>query len=316
VSFQFRPAKRENVGLLIGLSGGTGSGKTMSAMRLANGICGDKPFAVIDTEAARSKHYADRFAFDHGDLTPPFTPDRYSEAIKAADDAGYQAILVDSASLEWSGEGGVLDMQEDELYRMARDDYKKRESCKMASWIKPKMSHKHMVQRLLQVRAHLILCFRAEQKVDMIRGEGGRMEVVAKQGLTALNGWFPICEKNLPYELTASFLLMAEHPGVPLPIKLEAQHRPFFPADKPITEDSGAKLAAWAKGGEVPRTVDDDPTAIDRLTFAINEAPTLDALKAISEQVKALPKAKQELLRSAYTARWTALKAAREPGED
>ncbi len=197
------------------------------------------------------------------------------------------------------------------------DDYAKRESCKMASWIKPKMSPKHMVQRLLQVRAHLILCFRAEQKVDMIRGEGGRMEVVAKQGLTALNGWFPICEKNLPYELTASFLLMAEHPGVPLPIKLEAQHRPFFPADKPITEDSGAKLAAWAKGGEAPRALDDDPTAIDRLTFAINEAPTLDALKAVAEQIKVIPKAKQELLRAVYTARWTALKTpAREPGED
>ena len=32
---------------------------------------------------------------------------------------------------------------------MAGDDWKKREACKMAAWIKPKMAHKQMVQRLL-----------------------------------------------------------------------------------------------------------------------------------------------------------------------
>src|SRR3982751_4549937 len=99
--FSFRPAARENVGLLIGLSGGTGSGKTFTAMRLAKGIAGDKPFAVIDTEAGRAKHYADQFKFDHGDLKPPFRPDAYLEAIVAADAAGYPVIAVDSMSHEW-----------------------------------------------------------------------------------------------------------------------------------------------------------------------------------------------------------------------
>jgi hypothetical protein len=249
MAFSFRPAARENVGLLIGLSGGTGSGKTYTAMRLAKGIAGDKPFAVIDTEAGRAKHYADRFRFDHGDLTPPFTPDRYAEAIAAADAAKYPVIVVDSTSHEWAGEGGILDWQEAELDRMAGNDWKKRESCKMAAWIKPKMSHKHMVQRLLQVRAHLILCFRAEPKVEIARDANGKMEIREKQSLTGLNGWIPITEKNLPYELTASFLLMPDKPGVPHPIKLQEQHRALFPLDKPITEESGARLAAWASGG-------------------------------------------------------------------
>ena len=88
MSFTFRPAVRENVGLLIGLAGGTGSGKTYTALRLAKGICGDKPFALIDTEAGRAKHYADQFKFDHGDLKPPFRPDAYTQAIMAADQAG------------------------------------------------------------------------------------------------------------------------------------------------------------------------------------------------------------------------------------
>lgn len=248
MTFTFRPAKRENVGLLIGLAGGTGSGKTFSAMRLAAGIAGDKPFAVIDTEAGRAKHYADMFRFDHGDLKPPFRPDAYIEAIEAADKAGYPVILVDSMSHVWAGDGGVLDWHEEELDRMAGTDWKKREAVKMAAWIKPKMSHKGMVQRLLQVRAHLILCFRAEQKIEMVR-EDGKTKIVAKQSLTGLDGWIPVCEKNLPFELTVSFLLTADAPGMPKPIKLQEQHRALFPMDKPINEESGRRVAEWAGGG-------------------------------------------------------------------
>src|SRR5689334_8290331 len=103
-NFSFRPAVREGVGLLIGLAGSSGSGKTYTALRLASGMAGDKPFAVIDTEAGRAKHYADQFTFHHGDLTPPFSPARYSEAIKAADEAGYPVIVVDSCSHEHAGE--------------------------------------------------------------------------------------------------------------------------------------------------------------------------------------------------------------------
>jgi hypothetical protein len=295
MAFNFRPATRENVGLLIGLSGGTGSGKTFTAMRLAQGIAGDKPFAVIDTEAGRAKHYADRFKFDHGDLTPPFTPDRYAEAIAAADAAKYPVIVVDSTSHEWAGEGGILDWQEAELDRMAGSDWKKRESCKMAAWIKPKMSHKHMVQRLLQVRAHLILCFRAEPKVEMVRGEGGRMEIREKQSLTGLHGWIPITEKNLPYELTASFLLMADKPGVPLPIKLQEQHRILFPLDKPITEESGARLVAWANGGApktaaAPAAADPaaDTTNLDDWLITISDARTKEDLIELGERINAV----------------------------
>ena len=249
MSFTFRPATRENVGLLIGLIGPSGSGKTFSAMRLAKGMAGEKPFAVIDTEAGRAKHYADLFRFDHGDLLPPFRPGAYEEAIKAADAAHYPVIVVDSFSHEHAGEGGLLDWQEEELSRMAGDDFRKREAVKMASWIRPKMAHKAMVQRLLQVRAHLILCFRAEEKIEMVRNEQGRMEVRPKASPVGAGGWIPVCEKTLPYELTLSLLLTPDAPGVPRPIKLQAQHRTFFPEGKEITEESGARLAEWAQGG-------------------------------------------------------------------
>lgn len=248
MSITFRPAKRENVGLWINLIGGTGGGKTFTAMRLASGIAGDKPFAVIDTENRRALHYADRFKFDHAQMSAPFRPNAYSEAVLAADAAGYPVIVIDSGSHVWAGDGGVLDMQEDELERMAGNDYAKRERVKMSAWIKPKMEHKQMVQKLLQVKAHIILCLRAEEKIEMVK-VNGKLEIQKKQSLTGKDGWIPICDKNLPFEATASFLLLASNPGIPHSIKLQEQHKALFPLDVPITEESGRRIAEWAAGG-------------------------------------------------------------------
>lgn len=288
----FKPAIRENVGLLIGMIGGTGSGKTYSAFRMAAGIAGDKPFAVIDTEARRALHYADQFRFDHAELPAPFRPEAYEEAIIAADKAGYPVIVVDSMSHVWAGDGGVLDWQEEELDRMAGNDYAKRERVKMAAWIKPKMAHKHMVQRLLQVKAHLILCFRAEQKIEMVK-VNGKLEIVPKQSLTGIDGWIPVCEKNLPFELTASFLLLADHPGIPKPIKLQEQHKALFPLDTPITEASGQLIAEWAAGGAAKAT--------DWATEIANSV-SVAALGAVWKQIPAKDKPTYEAAKDARKA--------------
>lgn len=298
MSFQFKPAIRENVPLIIGLAGGTGSGKTYTAMRIATGLAGDKRFAVIDTEAGRAKHYADQFKFDHGDLPPLFRPDSYAEAIKAADAAGYPVIVVDSMSHEHAGEGGLLDWHEEELDRMAGTDYKKRESCNGAAWIKPKVSHKAMVQRLLQVRAHLILCFRAEEKIEFVKIDG-KTQIVPKKGPTGLDGWMPICEKSLPFELTASFLLTADAPGVPKPIKLQQQHRPLFPLDKPITEESGKLIAKWASGA-VPD--------MDTIRNALSAANSKESIQAVVDMIKRLPSELHAEANAAYKARIAELK--------
>lgn len=281
MTFTFRPAVRENVGLWINLIGGTGSGKTYTAMRLASGISGDKPFALIDTENRRGLHYADMFKFDHCELVPPFRPDNYAEAVIAADKAGYPVIVVDSGSHVWAGDGGMLDWQEEELDRMAGNDYGKRERVKMSAWIKPKMAHKHMVQKLLQVRAHIILCLRAEQKIEMVKDEKGKLQIQAKQSLTGKDGWIPICDKNLPFEATCSFLLLASNPGIPNPIKLQEQHRTLLPLDKQITEQSGKLLREWAQGGKpkqsaLPQQAAPSPVAPE-VTAAGADTTTTDA---------------------------------------
>jgi AAA domain len=304
MAFEFRPAVRSGVGLIVGLSGASGSGKTFSALRLASGMAGANRFAVIDTEAGRAAHYADQFVFDHGDLHPPFSPTAYEGAIAAADAAGYPVIVVDSASHEWAGDGGILDLQEAELARMAGEDARKREACKMASWIKPKMAHKGMVSKLLQCRAHVILCFRAEPKIEMVKGATGQMEIRAKQSWTGLDGWIPIAEKNLPYELTASALLLPDRPGVPKWIKLQEQHKAYFPEGEPITEASGAGLASWASGAVV--------TNWDAAIACAGDLQALAALGATlnaAATAKTIPAAKLKTLRTAYRARAKELEA-------
>lgn len=250
MSVEFRPAKREHVPLLLGVAGGTGSGKSYSALRLARGLADGKPFGFIDTENGRGLHYADAFPeMQHARLEAPFRPERYADAIQAAAQQ-FGVIVVDSMSHEWAGDGGCLDWH-DEL--MGGDQKKN-----LSAWIKPKLAHKRMVTRLLQVNAHVVLAFRAEPKVEAVRKPDGSTQIIPKPSLVGLDGWIPIAEKMLPYELTASFLLMADAPGVPRPIKLQEQHRAFVPLGQPLTEETGRKLAEWAAGGNAPSGPTDD----------------------------------------------------------
>jgi hypothetical protein len=322
MTFTFKPAKRENVGLVIGFAGGTGSGKTYSAFELASGIAGDKPFAVIDTEARRALHYADRYRFDHGDLRPPFRPQAYAEAIAAADAAGYPVIVVDSASHEHAGEGGLLDWHDEVLDKMAGDDWKKREACNMRAWVEPKMEHKRFVQRLLQLRAHLILCFRAEEKIEIAK-ENGKTVIRPKESAVGLDGWMPVCEKNLPFELTCSFLLKADRPGYGIPIKLQEQHRPLFPLDKPIGRASGEAIARWAAGGApITSSAAQPTTTIDTVLAGVENAETLDELGAVAKAAEGLRDEDKPRAREAFRAKHQALAkkknatATREPGAD
>lgn len=278
MSFQLRPAKRENVRLLLGLAGGTGSGKTWSAMELAKGLAGDKRFAVVDTENGRASHYADEFAFDVVDLTAPFRPERYQGAIQACVDAGHHVILVDSMTHEWDGDGGLLEWHDQETGG--------REANNLKGWIKPKMAHRKFVTYLLQVDAHIILCFRAAERVEMVTNpETKRKEIVPKKSLTGLDGWVPIAEKSLPFELTLSCLLTADQPGYPKPIKLQEQHRHLLPLDRPINEETGKALASWAAGDAAPAAK--DPAASALATELLDKADQLGARSTTASAINA-----------------------------
>ena len=256
MTVSFRPAKRGQSYVMLGLAGYSGTGKTYSALRIARGLAGDKPFAFIDTEAGRAEHY-DWLAqpWHHADLEPPFAPAAYLAAIKDAEKAGYPVIVVDSMSHEYSGIGGLHDQAEAELERLAGDDARLRAKLTASAWIKPKQAHRRFVEELLRVRAHLILCFRAREAIEMRKDpRTKKVEIVPVESIPGHPGWLIETEhKNmpLPYELTVSFLLTPRpesERGLPIPVKLEDQHKQFVPLDKPLSEETGAALARWASG--------------------------------------------------------------------
>lgn len=252
MTISFRPAKRERVYILAGLAGASGSGKTFSALRLARGLAGDSPFAYIDSEARRALHYADQYQpWHHAELSPPFRPQTYLDAIHAAEAEGFGVIVVDSVSHEYSGRGGLLDWKEEILDKRAGDDAAKRERLSVGAWNAPKTAHARFVSELLQVRAHLILAFRARQAIEMAKEENGKTVVRPTKALDSFEGWLIETEHTrapLAFELTCSFLMLPDSPGVPRPIKLPEPLRPFVPLNKPLSEETGEALAKWAAG--------------------------------------------------------------------
>lgn len=246
--FQFAPAVRSQVSLLIALAGASGSGKTFSALRLAKGMAPTGKIAFIDTEARRGLHYADQFKFLHTDMRPPFRPARFIEGIQAAEQAGADVVVIDSFSMEYDGEGGIMDWA-DELERGGTKS--------PGNWKIPKGAHKKLMNALLQCRASIIFCLRADEKIRIGKNEQGKTVVEPL-------GWQPICEKRFMYEMTASFTLTPDRPGIPhfdLPHKLQSQHRGMFTDKEPISENAGIALAAWARGDEQPSRGDAEKAA-------------------------------------------------------
>lgn len=339
-AFTFMPAVRDRVGLLIGLAGSTGSGKTLSALKLARGLAGgdDSRIAFVDTEGGRGKHYApapgealggNRFGFQHGDLRAPFTPEAYLAAIDAADRAGFEVIVIDSFSHVWDGDGGLQDMHGtavDALVARSReaaaekgwkfDEIAARDKASIGAWKEPKMRHKRMVSRLLQCRAHLVICMRAEEKMRMevIEEEGRNGKVFKKTVITAAKDlpvaerWVPIVERRFPYELTTSFVLTPGAPGIPIPIKLQDQHRTAVPLDRPLSEETGRALADWARGGAAPATASAPPprtpvVAADPLVAA-GDAAASRGREELEEWWKSISKEQRVAMGVARRDRW------------
>jgi hypothetical protein len=272
---QFKPATRDDgTNLLTAIAGASGTGKTFSALRLARGLVGPNgKIALVDTEGGRAKHYADAFRFDHGDMAPPFTPERFRDVALQVEGAGYDALIFDSMSDEYEGEGGLQDMHDEALLRMARKssmaDLESWQFDKLnaPAWREPKVAHKRrLIARLRVMRMHLIFCLRAEEKIRFVKvtDDQGREKTRIEPA-----GWTPICEKRFPYDMTLSMLFAPDNPGVPMMRDGKAVHGKIpeqllfaFQAGQRVSEETGARLAEWAHGKSpeaTARPTDDDP---------------------------------------------------------
>lgn len=262
-TFEDKPATRDKVPLLIGLMGPSGSGKTFSALRLATGIqqVSGGEIYFIDTEARRGLHYADRFKYRHMEFGAPFGSLDYLAAITHCVKKGAGVVIVDSMSHEHDGPGGVLEQHEQELDRMAGQDYGKRNSMNLIAWAKPKAARRHLISGLLQLNCNFVFCFRAKEKAKPVKKDG--KTVIENQG------WMPIAGEEFVYEQTVNCLLLpgsngvptwrSDEPGEKAMMKLPEQFRHLFGNGQTIDESLGAAMAQWASGSKReanPETLD------------------------------------------------------------
>ena len=176
----FAPAKKEAVKLRMAIMGASGSGKTWTALLIAERLCelqGGK-IAFLDTEGRSASLYADRFSFDVYDLSKDYNPERYIAGIHAAEQFGYTVIVIDSFSHAWSGRGGVLDIVDEAGKKMGGN--------KFAGWSKGRPAHNDLVDTIINSDIHIIGTMRSKTDWVLETDERTGKAKPVKKGLAAV----------------------------------------------------------------------------------------------------------------------------------
>lgn len=227
----------------IALTGPTGSGKTFSALRLASGIAKamDGRFAVIDAENGSASLYSRLFDFDTLNLTPPFTTDKYIEAIKIAEKCGYVALVCDSITHAWAGEGGLLEQKAQLDARPGSNHW--------TNWGPIKAKD----QKFRNAYLHSTIPFfiaTMRSKMEYAQTENNGKKKVEKQGMA------PVQSDGIEYEFSLVLDIAMNHEAE---VGKDRTHlfdqKPIFKID----EEIGKMLVDWRSGGKLkPPVIKED----------------------------------------------------------
>lgn len=257
--------------IALGISGGSGTGKTFTALRVARGMAEmatgkpGAPIGYVDTENRRALHYKDTFPeMQHFDFTAidgegklvGFGPERWVEVIDAAEAAGMPVLIMDSFSHAWEGVGGVLDLHAQELDRLVRDAEKRANGryevdpakYSQLAWAEVKPRYRRLIDRIVRAKTNIIICTRA--KPVMQQGFGDKAKNARKTKTRREDvPWDPASDGDLMFEMTAMVILDPVAPGCPVhQIKVADQFKGLFDRRKPMGEHTGKAMAEWARG--------------------------------------------------------------------
>ncbi len=231
-----RVAKRSEAKPLIGLYSESGCGKTWSALLLARGFCGPSGrICMIETEGGRGEAYIGREPVGEYLVRPirdNFSPMEYGQAISEAEAANVDVLIIDGASSEWEGTGGVLSMAADNQAKGMKG---------VLVWQQPKIAHqRHFMLRLMQTPIPLVIvCMRAKYPMEQVKGEWKRSDKLE-----------PKQADDILFEMFVHGWIDAEHKlhvtKYTLPELAEVCRD-----GEPISVATGQRLAEWARGGTI-----------------------------------------------------------------
>lgn len=267
---QIRKAARQKAKLRIGLSGPSGSGKTYAGILIAKGILkGDlSKLTIIDTENGSAELYSDMGEYNVIQIASPFTPEKYIEAIKAAEDAGMGVVMIDSVSHEWDGKGGLLESNE----ILAQAKFK---GNTWAAWSETTPRHQKFIDAIVSSKAHVITT--ARSKTDTIQTEDKKIKKV---------GLKEIQREGFEYELTLNFTIDRDkHYAIASKDRtgIFSERDPFH-----ITEETGNTLREWSEGGSDAPPVIVNQDQLDAADRKKKEQETLVKKNKIMMQLKSI----------------------------
>lgn len=280
---QLKQSQRQQVKLRLGLSGASGFGKTKSALLLAYGMTQDwTKIAVIDTENSSASLYSDLGSYNVLDLQAPYSPERYIQAIELCEKSGIEVIIIDSASHEWNGSGGCLEIHE-------------KLGGRFQDWANVTPRHQAFINKILQSSHHVITTTRRKMDYSLDVGTNGKTKVVK-------HGTKEITRDGFEYELTINFELVNENH-----LAKASKDRTGLFMNKPeflITSQTGKMILDWCNAGTTTSQVTPDqdylePIEISKLISKIGDCNTLTELLALYKQYPGY----QEELKSEYEAR-------------
>lgn len=262
---KFEKAVRKKARLRLALTGPSGSGKTMGALAIAKGIGGR--IALIDTERDSASLYAEPVKladgtmfvppeFDALNLSAPFTPERFIEAIRSAEEEEYTTLIIDSTTHEWNGVGGCLEIVDE----IARAKYR---GNSWSAWNEVTPRHRAFMDALQQSPLHIIATMRS--KTETAQVEDGNRKKVVKLGMKAEQ------RDGSEYEFTT--VLDIVHDGH-FAVASKDRTGLFNGDPKKINEQTGQMLLAWLESGAKV-----SESAMADFLATISDAADLEGLK-------------------------------------
>ncbi len=226
--FIIKKATKKAKKLRLGLSAASGFGKTYGALLIAKGLCGGdlSKVCVIDTERDSASLYADLGGYSTIQLNAPYAPERYINAITAAEQAGFHVIIVDSITHEWDGSGGCLEIQAN-LGGRYQD------------WKTVTPRHDAFINKILTSSCHIITTVRRKQDYEM-SNSGGKTSVQKV-------GTKEVTREGFEYELDINFEVINKNHMV-----ISSKDRTQLFEGKPefiITEETGKLILDWCNKG-------------------------------------------------------------------
>ena len=258
---QLEKAERKRVKLRLNIASPSGFGKTYGALLIAYGITGNwQKIAVIDTENDSASLYAHLGDFKSLSLHPPYTPERYIQAIKICEDAGMEVIVVDSITHVWKGQGGLL-------------EYQNSLGGRYQDWAKATPLYQKWLNAILQSKCHVITTNRKKQGYNMIT-EGNKTKV-EKAGLD------DEIRDGYEYEMTISIEIINDKH-----LAKASKDRTQLFAGKPefiITTETGKQILNWCNEGKDLSSSSkfNTPSANYSLEDKISACKTVDELLSL-----------------------------------